>query len=162
MVGPMNYSSSAPLIFSIDIKGTTMSDNVKLTFAEISQRLKALTLPDVDWVVGIATGGIVPASLLAHQLNKPLALLHINFRGPDNAPRYEQPLLLKPAPAWERPQRILLVDDVSVSGYTLRCALDTLTNHAVTTLALKGQGDIVVFPEIAACVDWPWKVAIPV
>lgn len=133
-------------------------DKVTLSFSEISQRLRKLSLPEVDWVVGIATGGIVPASLLAHQLSKPLALLHINFRARDNSPRYERPQLLADMPELGRSQRVLLVDDVSVTGRTLELAKVQLCQQQVTTLVLKGQGDFVVFPEVAACVNWPWQV----
>ena len=52
-----------------------MSHKVTLTFTEISHRLKSLHFPDVDWIVGISTGGIVPAAMLAHQIdNHPSAL----------------------------------------------------------------------------------------
>ena len=50
-------------------------------------------------VVGIASGGTVPASLLAHQLRKPLALVTINFRAPDNTPQRPAPELLSELPA---------------------------------------------------------------
>ena len=135
---------------------------VTLTFAEISQRLKRLALPDVDWVIGIATGGIVPASLVAHQLSKPLLLLSINFRDQDNVPRHENPQLLVPIPDLGEHQHILLVDDVSVTGQTLTLAQKQLASHHITTLVLKGQGDFVLFPEVAACVNWPWHVALPI
>ena len=130
---------------------------IDLSFQEISQRLKELSLPEVDWVMGVATGGIVPASLVAHQLGKPLALLHINFRARDNSPRYEQPQLLASLPELGDGQRVLLVDDVSVSGRTVALAKAQLCQHEVTTLVLKGQGDFVLFPEVAACVNWPWQ-----
>src|SRR5690606_2843325 len=45
---------------------------VALPFDEIASRLAGLTLPDVDVVYGIATGGVVPASLVAYRLGKPL------------------------------------------------------------------------------------------
>ncbi|MCB8945094.1 MAG: phosphoribosyltransferase [Ardenticatenaceae bacterium] len=134
-----------------------MSVKVTLSFEEISQRLWQLSLPEIDWVVGVATGGIVPAALVAHQLRKPLALLHINFRAQDNSPRYEQPQLLAALPELGPGQRILLVDDVSVSGKTLDLAKAQLGEYAVTTLVMKGHGDFVLFPEVAACVNWPWK-----
>ena len=99
-----------------------MTDKVVLPFTEISQRLKNLTLPEVDWIVGIATGGIVPSSLVAHQLGKPLTLLHIKYRAEDNSSRYEQPLLLADVPDFKRKKWILLVDGVSVTGRTLNFA----------------------------------------
>jgi len=133
-----------------------MSVKIKISFTEINRRLEAATLPDVDSVIGIATGGIVPATMVAHQLEKPLALLHINFRSDDNSPRFDEPVLLAKAPTLSDPSHLLLVDDVSVTGQTLALAKRLLCGHDITTLVLKGEGDIVLFPEIRACVHWPW------
>ncbi len=134
-----------------------MNDKVTLSLPTIAQRLKQADLPDVDYVVGIATGGVVPAALVAFQLERPLALLPINFRAEDNAPRHDHPVILGEITLPKRPQRILLVDDVSVSGQTLAVAKQYLVDHDVITLAMKGRADIVLFPEVAQCVNWPWK-----
>jgi uncharacterized protein len=129
-----------------------------LDFADISKALWQIPLPNVDCVVGIASGGIVPASLLAHQLRLPLYLLTINYRAPDNTPQRLVPELLQPVPRLPDNARILLVDDVSVSGKTLQLAKELLPGYQIVTFALKGNADIVVFPEISECVAWPWKV----
>ncbi len=129
-----------------------------LDFETISQALWQIPLPSIDCVVGIASGGIVPASLLAHQLRLPLYLLGINFRAPDNSPQRPAPELLQELPVIPQGARLLLVDDVSVTGKTLDLAKSLLAGHPITTLALKGRADIVIFPEIAECVYWPWKV----
>ncbi len=131
---------------------------VMLDFTDIVARLKEQTLPDVDSVVGIATGGTVPASLVAYKLNKPLVLLHINFRAEDNSTRYDQPQLLAIPPELTSGQHILLVDDVSVTGKTLDFAKSQLGEQCITTLVMKGKGDFVLFPEVASCVKWPWKL----
>lgn len=134
-----------------------MQPKVELSFDEISRRLRQQDLPQIDRVVGIATGGIMPAALVAHQLGSPLSLLHINFRDETNQPRHDRPQLLDDTPDLAQNQRILLVDDVSVSGATLEVAKAMLSGHQVTTLVLKGKADFVMFPEINACVNWPWK-----
>jgi uncharacterized protein len=135
-----------------------MDEKISLDFTCISTALKAFPFPEVDHVVGIATGGIVPASLIAHQINRPLSLIEINYRAPDNSPRYPRPVLLSWQPLPVGGQRILLVDEVSVTGKTMEFAKTFLTEHDVITFALKGKADYVLFPEIAACVNWPWKV----
>jgi hypoxanthine phosphoribosyltransferase len=56
-----------------------MDTKITLEFTTISKVLKEFTLPVVDYVVGIATGSIIPASLIAHQLDRPLSLIEINF-----------------------------------------------------------------------------------
>jgi hypoxanthine phosphoribosyltransferase len=135
-----------------------MQDKVVLSFDEISRRLKYLDLPQADRVVGIATGGIVPAAMLAHQMDKPLGWLNINFRDDSNHPRHARPRLLDDAPQFAAGERILLVDDVSVSGATLNVAKAVLSDQEVITLVLKGQADLVLFPEVSACAIWPWKL----
>lgn len=134
-----------------------MEEKITLDFLKIRERLKSCPLPEVDRVVGIGTGGIVPAALVAYELNRPLTILSINYRAPDNSPRYDEPKLLGELVLSEEPERILLVDDVSVSGQTLALAKEILIDHKVITLVVKGKADIVLFSEIAQCVNWPWK-----
>jgi hypoxanthine phosphoribosyltransferase len=133
-----------------------------LSFVEISRRLRALALPSVDLVVGVQSGGAVPAALAAFILDRPLRMIGINFRAADNSPCHPQPVLRAPFP--ELPAdvgHVLLVDDVSVSGGTLALARACLGDRRVSTLVLKGKADYVLFPEIAGCVAWPWKGGLP-
>ncbi len=134
-----------------------MSEKVPLDFQDLTHRLKALRLPAVDVVVGIASGGIVPASLLAFHLSVPLRLIHLNLRDAENRPRRAAPELLLPFEPPPPGSRVLLVDDVSVSGATMSAALAHLPGCEVTTLAFKGSADLVLVPEVASCVVWPWK-----
>ncbi len=136
-----------------------MSDKVSLEFSEISQRLHALVLPEFDVVVGIARGGLLPASLVAHQLELPLFLIQLNYRDDANKPRRTAPELQRPLEFDLRGKRVLLVDDVSVSGATFNVARELLIGASITTLACKGKADFVLFPEVAACVNWPWSLS---
>lgn len=185
---------------------------VMLTFQEICDRIRQMTFPEVDLVVGIGSGGVVPASVIAFHLKKGLSVVTINYRDDNNTPRHDEPMILNlpeklllgspaagvsaipvkitgndishqspPAsdgtllndrdkyargdegvaygrlPELHDRKRILLVDDVSVSGKTLQTAKELLSGHIVTTFTLKGKADLVLFPEIGDCVKWPWK-----
>jgi adenine/guanine phosphoribosyltransferase-like PRPP-binding protein len=110
------------------------TDKIALDFVTIARRIKEIDLPSVDWVVGIATGGVVPACLAAYQIDRPMSLLRINYRADDNRPQRDAPAVLDAFSLPDSAQTILLVDDV-----------------------LKGQGDLVAFPDIAECIKWPWK-----
>ncbi len=136
-------------------------DKVELDFLMIANRIDQIQLPAVDHVVGIATGGIVPASLLAYRLRCSMSLIRINYRAADNSPQRPAPQVLEPFVLPAGVKRILLVDDVSVSEQTLDTAKEVLKGYDVTTFVLKGNADLVVFPEIGECVTWPWKLEQP-
>jgi len=130
----------------------------KLILPEIAERIRNTQFPEVDLVVGIASGGTVPASLVAFHLDKPLEMVSINYRDEDNNPRYEVPKLLTEIAHPIAGKHILLVDDVSVSGKTLETAKKMFDGCQVTTFVLKGNAEISAFPEISTCVNWPWRI----
>lgn len=130
---------------------------VTLSFREISERLKQADLPETDIVIGIGTGGIVPAGIVAFHLNAELKIMVINYRDEANKPLYDKPLVIQKPDSRFEGKRILLVDDVSVTGSTMKKALEQLKGLNVKTLTMKGKADYVLFPEIKDCVNWPWK-----
>jgi uncharacterized protein len=131
---------------------------VPLSFRIITERLKKVPLPPVDVVIGIGSGGIVPASIAAFHLGAELQVMVLNYRDEKNNPRFSEPKVLQKPGGGLHGKRILLVDDVSVSGKTMNKALEQLKGLDVKTLALKGKADFVLFPEIKECVQWPWKM----
>ena len=130
---------------------------VPLSFREISERLRQTVLPETDIVIGIGSGGIVPASIVAFHLNAELKLMVLNYRDVTNKPLYDEPVIISKPDLDLEGKRILLVDDVSVTGSTMNKALEQLKGLNVKTLAMKGKADYVLFPEIKDCVKWPWK-----
>ena len=132
-------------------------DMVNLSFQKISDRLKNMKLSDFDVVVGIGTGGVVPAAIVAFYLNAELLVMTMNYRDEKNNPVGTEPVLLQMPDFDFRGKRILIVDDVSVSGKTMNTAIDLFKGYNVKTMAMKGKADYVLFPEIKDCVKWPWK-----
>lgn len=130
---------------------------VPLSFKEIATRLKTIDFPSFDVVIGIGTGGVPAATMVAYHLNAELYVMTMNYRDEKNTPLYDSPQMLS-KPSWQLDgKRILLVDDVSVSGKTMNAALEILKGYEVKTCAMKGKADFVLFPEIKDCVKWPWK-----
>ncbi|WP_319479502.1 phosphoribosyltransferase [uncultured Draconibacterium sp.] len=130
---------------------------VPLSFKEITERLRIIEFPKIDVVIGIGTGGVPAATMVAYHLNAELLVMTLNYRDDENNPRYNEPKVLEKA-NWDlEGKRILLVDDVSVSGKTMEAALEQLKGLHVKTCAMKGRADYVLFPEIKDCVKWPWK-----
>ncbi|MFI5357909.1 MAG: phosphoribosyltransferase [Opitutales bacterium] len=131
-----------------------------LAFEDIAARLRAWKFPDrIDGVVGIATGGVVPAALVAQHLGVGLKLIALNYRDEANEPRWAEPQLLTPVPDVSPWRRILLVDDVHVSGRSWQRARAALPAAVeVLPFVLKGRVDFALFREIDGCVAWPWRV----
>ncbi len=138
-----------------------MTNNLQIPFSRIAAAIEDLPFPEVDLVVGIGSGGVVPAALVAYRLGCDLQVLHLNYRDDQNRPRYDDPVTLAPFALPEGVRRVLLVDDVSVSGKTLRAAGRLLEGVQVVTFVLKGRADYVAFPDVSTCVDWPWKRPLP-
>lgn len=132
----------------------------ELSFETISSQLRGFPFPAVDAVVAVLTGGYFPALMIAHQLDKPLGWVRVRYRNPQNEPIFTTPEVLSQGniPAQGR---VLLVDDVSVSGSSLQAAQTVLPDTLeVVTFVLKGKGaDGILFPDLPGCVNWPWRQA---
>jgi hypoxanthine phosphoribosyltransferase len=136
-----------------------MDAKVAVSFVRISKALSEFPFPPTDIVVGIGRGGIVPASMIAHQLAVPLFIASVNYRDDSNQPTRKSPEFLNEfSSSFPEGSRILLVDDVSVTGKTLELVKKTLTAFPVKTFVLKGKAEAVLFPDIKTCVNWPWNL----
>lgn len=131
-----------------------------LEFEDIVTRLRAWSFPTgLDGVVGIASGGVVPAALVAQHLGLGLKLIALNYRDEANHPRTPEPRLLAPVPDLGRWRKILLVDDVYVSGKSWHAARALLPPEIeVLPLVFKGKTDFALIRDIDGCVQWPWRV----
>lgn len=131
-----------------------------LSFQDITARLAAWTFPPrIDGVVGIASGGIVPAALAAMQLKVEMKIVALNYRDEANEPRYAEPRLLSAVPDLGAWRRVLLVDDVYVSGKSWHAARRLLPESVeVMSFVLKGKVDFALIRDIDGCVQWPWKI----
>ena len=133
----------------------------EISFEMILARLREWRFPGgIDGVVGIASGGVVPAALVAQRLGAGLRVMALNYRDEANEPRHAAPVLLGSAPDLGAWKRVLLVDDVWVSGKTWRAARAILPRDVeVLPFVLKGKVDFALIRDIEGCVRWPWKAA---
>jgi adenine/guanine phosphoribosyltransferase-like PRPP-binding protein len=130
-----------------------------LAFEDIVARLARWTFPaGIDGVVGIASGGVVPAALVAQRLGVGLKVIALNYRDEANQPRHSAPQLLAAVPELGNWRRVLLVDDVYVSGSSWRTARAFLPAEIeVLPFVLKGRVDFALIRDVEGCVQWPWK-----
>jgi uncharacterized protein len=82
-----------------------------------------------DMVVGIATAGVIPAAVIATMLRVDFFSMKISRREGGEIVR-ETPQLLTAAPAQAAGRRVLLVDELSTSGETMRLALAAVREAA--------------------------------
>lgn len=138
-----------------------MSEKLDISFDAISEALHGFNFPEVDLVLGIARGGTPPACMIAHQLGAALKIVRISHRNDANEPLYLEPVVVSEF-NWDlfSHHRILIVDDVSVTGKTMAAVKERLPGHEVHTFVLKGAADYVLFPKVKSCVAWPWKNTI--
>jgi uncharacterized protein len=74
-----------------------------------------------DLVIGIATAGVLPAATVAAMLHADFLSMKISRRDGDS--RRAAPQVLSPTPVEARGRRVLIVDEITTSGDTLRLAL---------------------------------------
>lgn len=77
---------------------------------------------DPDLVVGIARAGVIPGAVVASILRLDFYSMRISRRKGAERVR-ERPAILSAAPRQARGKRILLVDEITTSGETLRLGL---------------------------------------
>ena len=137
-----------------------MATKLPLSLTNIQQRLDSYPIPNADLVIGIGRGGAIPAKMLADKIGSGLIVVTVNYRDDDNNAQRDMPVFLDDLiiPI-EKGSKILLVDDVSVTGKTLQTVKEKLQGYEVVTFVFKGKADHVLFPEINTCVDWPWNAA---
>lgn len=131
-----------------------------LAFEDIAVRLAAWEFPaGIDGVVGIASGGVVPAALVAQRLGVGMKVIALNYRDEANEPRFAAPRLLSAVPDLGAWRRVLLVDDVWVSGKSWQAARAALpAGVEVSPFVLKGKVEWALIRDLEGCVQWPWKV----
>ena len=134
-----------------------------LAMQDITARLAAWRFPEgIDGVVAIATGGVVPAALVAQRLGVGMKVLALNYRDEANEPRFAEPKLLSRVPDLGSWRRVLLVDDVYVSGKSWHAARALLPAEVdVRPFVFKGRVEFALIRDVDGCVQWPWKTYPP-
>jgi hypoxanthine phosphoribosyltransferase len=133
-------------------------------FGELCRALALRVTRDFEpeIIVGIARAGVLPGAVVASILGKDFYSLTISRREGAEVVR-ERPAVLSSAPGQCRGKKVLLVDEITSSGDTLRLALAALRDtgpkeiRTATSFARPGgfQPDFVAL-ETGATVIFPW------
>jgi hypoxanthine phosphoribosyltransferase len=111
----------------------------RITKKEILGKIKKINFPDSDLIIAINRGGLNPAKLLSKRLKLKVKTININYRDDNHIPKYKNPKIIKKLKI--KNKRILLVDDVSRTGKTLRTAKKLLKGNKVKTFVVNGKAD---------------------
>ena len=133
-----------------------MVDKIDIKLDKIMSGIKEMVGDDFDIVVAIGRGGVLPGYLVSRHLDIPLEIIYLNLRDESHREIRDTPLLTKRFDFNPYGKRILLADDVSNSGKTLRKAEQYLKGGKVTTMVISGIADISLFGPHNKCINWPW------
>jgi hypoxanthine phosphoribosyltransferase len=131
---------------------------------ELTESLARAALPDgVDVVVGVARGGLFPATAVAAGLRRELWPVRLSRRVDDEV-RFERPVWYVPVPAEVAGTTVAIVDDVVDTGETLALVAEQARAagaRRVVTGCLVDHGWARPRPETAALVTeafviFPW------
>ena len=105
----------------------TTNEYLEVDWAMFGELCRALALKvardyDPDVIVGIARAGVIPAAVVASILRVDFYSLKISRRDGDETVR-DRPEIMSAAPPQIRGRRVLIVDEITTSGDTLRLAL---------------------------------------
>lgn len=103
------------------------AEHLELDWQMFGELCRALALKvardfDPEMVIGIARAGVIPGAIVASILRIDFYSMKISRREGDETVR-ERPAVMSAAPRQARGQRVLIVDEITTSGDTLRLAL---------------------------------------
>ena len=93
-------------------------------FGELCRALAVRVSQDYrpDLVIGLSTAGVMPAATVATKLQTDFEAMKVTRRERGEVVR-SRPAVLSPTPVSARGRRVLIVDEITTSGDTLRLAL---------------------------------------
>ncbi len=112
--------------FMPDRNPTTL-EYIEVDWAMFGELCRALAVKvareyDPEIIVGIARAGVIPGAVVASILRLDFYSMKITRRAADEGIR-ERPEIMSAAPRQVEGQRVLIVDEITTSGDTLRLAL---------------------------------------
>ena len=106
---------------------TPADEFLELSWEMFGELCRALAMKvarsyDPDIIIGVARAGVIPGAVIASVLRRDFFSLKITRREGGRVVR-QRPSILTAAPHQARGRRVLIVDEITTSGETLRMAL---------------------------------------
>jgi xanthine phosphoribosyltransferase len=129
----------------------------KKNWRQIQNKLdKIVFLENFDLIVAIARGGVIPGFLISKKIKNDLELMWLRFRDDENKVIFKSPRLIKKLDFNFKGKKILLVDDVSRTGTTLKTASKYLKGAKnIKTFVINGKADYCLYDQ--ECFKLPWN-----
>ncbi len=149
------------------MSGSVTQSVIELSWARIHADAKALAnqlRPLGPWpsMVAITRGGLIPACLVAHELDiHCIETLGLQSYSKENQPGDIQ--MVKPLPAsFDRQARVLVIDDLVDTGQSAQAIRQLLPRAHIATLYAKPKGLAMVQSHVAnfaqdAWIIFPWE-----
>ncbi|MBU1900949.1 phosphoribosyltransferase [Patescibacteria group bacterium] len=110
-------------------------------------------------IVAIGRGGVVPGNLMKQKMNVDLNILGLQYRNDNHEIINNEPQSTQPIDFEFKNKRLLIVDDVSRSGETLKKAKALLKGAKnIKTMVVNGKADYSLYDE--ECFKMPWSSEI--
>lgn len=118
----------------LSIRSEPSDEVLDLSWEIFGELCRALALKvareyDPELVVGVAKAGVIPGAVVASILQRDFWSLRVARRA-GSATARERPAALSAAPAEARDKRVLVVDEITTSGDTMRLALAAVRDVA--------------------------------
>jgi xanthine phosphoribosyltransferase len=127
------------------------------SWRQIQNKLDKIAFQEeFDMVIAIARGGVIPGFLISKKIKKDLEIIWLKFRDDENKIEFKSPRLTKKLEFDFKGKKILLVDDVSRTGSTLRKASKYLKGAKnIKTFVINGKADYCLYDQ--ECFKFPWN-----
>jgi hypoxanthine phosphoribosyltransferase len=114
--------------FDMPTSESAPHDYLDLDWAMFGELCRALALKvardyDPELIIGIERAGVIPAAVVASILGVDFFSLKIGRKGGDDDQERQRPEVFSAVPPEVRGRRVLVVDEITTSGDTLRLAL---------------------------------------
>ncbi len=134
-----------------------MREKFNISLDEMMVAIRQKVTGKFDKVVAIGRGGIVAGAIISRYLDIPLDIIYLKYRDDFQKIDRAEPELQNRIDFQRSGCSILIVDDVSRTGATMKKAIEIFSGAEITTCVVVGEADISLMGNVDSCILWPWN-----
>jgi len=126
------------------------------SWEEIVSKIENIDLKeDFDLIVAIGRGGIIPGLIISKIKKLDFGILWLRYRNENKKIIFKEPKFLRKSDFESKNKKVLLVDEVSRTGETMKKAKNILKDsEIVKTFVINGEADYSLYNQ--NCFKFPW------